>query len=295
MPALALAFMLGGVLPTNATSTWDVTGNYVTRFVFGGNYDHDMVLSQDGLGNVTGNGGYPAGGVHTYAWTIDSGLVSGNNISFTAHYTASADAVMPLTTMHVIGTIADDGTMSGTWDDNYQAGSRNGTWSTISGVATAVISVGPPTNKDQCKKDGWKTFNNPIFKNQGQCVSYVQANQKAGKQILTFSATDSSYYNGLTPAAGLYGTGPISFTWDQSTGVVSGGLWEEIVPATIGTHYFNNVVSGTVVGSAVNLTFLRTVPGPYGPFNFSGTLVGGVLTGQAAGPYLFTATGTVTP
>jgi hypothetical protein len=33
--------------------------------------------------------------------------------------------------------------------------------------------VGPPTNKDQCKNDGWKTFNNPSFKNQGDCVSYV--------------------------------------------------------------------------------------------------------------------------
>ena len=30
-----------------------------------------------------------------------------------------------------------------------------------------------PTNKDQCKDDGWKAFNNPTFKNQGDCVSYV--------------------------------------------------------------------------------------------------------------------------
>jgi YVTN family beta-propeller protein len=34
--------------------------------------------------------------------------------------------------------------------------------------------VGPPTNKDQCKKDGWKTFTIPRkFKNQGDCVSFV--------------------------------------------------------------------------------------------------------------------------
>ena len=33
--------------------------------------------------------------------------------------------------------------------------------------------VGPPTSKDQCKHGGWKTFNNPSFKNQGQCVAYV--------------------------------------------------------------------------------------------------------------------------
>ena len=33
-----------------------------------------------------------------------------------------------------------------------------------------------PVNKDQCKKDGWKTFNNPVFKNQGECVSYTNHN-----------------------------------------------------------------------------------------------------------------------
>jgi hypothetical protein len=38
----------------------------------------------------------------------------------------------------------------------------------------AVPQVGPPTNKDQCKKDGWMNFNVPRkFKNQGDCVSFV--------------------------------------------------------------------------------------------------------------------------
>jgi len=41
--------------------------------------------------------------------------------------------------------------------------------------------VGPPTDKDQCKKDGWKKFNNPSFKNQGQCVEYVEHHQKDDK------------------------------------------------------------------------------------------------------------------
>jgi hypothetical protein len=36
-----------------------------------------------------------------------------------------------------------------------------------------VAQVGPPTSKDVCKHGGWKTFNNPSFKNQGQCVSFV--------------------------------------------------------------------------------------------------------------------------
>jgi hypothetical protein len=39
-------------------------------------------------------------------------------------------------------------------------------------IQTSDPTVGPPTSKDLCKKDGWKTFNNPSFKNQGDCVSF---------------------------------------------------------------------------------------------------------------------------
>ena len=38
---------------------------------------------------------------------------------------------------------------------------------------TSAPLVGPPTDKDQCKKDGWMTFNSPSFPDQGTCVSYV--------------------------------------------------------------------------------------------------------------------------
>lgn len=58
-----------------------------------------------------------------------------------------------------------------------------------SNVVTVSITVNPmdepvlnPTTKNQCKNDGWITFTSPSFKNQGQCVSYVQANEHAGKK-----------------------------------------------------------------------------------------------------------------
>ena len=41
------------------------------------------------------------------------------------------------------------------------------------GVAITPLSK-HPTNKDQCKKGGWKTFKNPTFKNQGQCIRFVE-------------------------------------------------------------------------------------------------------------------------
>lgn len=44
---------------------------------------------------------------------------------------------------------------------------------------TVVLTT--PTNKDDCKKGGWQNFNNPVFKNQGSCVSFVEANANAGE------------------------------------------------------------------------------------------------------------------
>ena len=117
--------------PVGAVADWDVTGNWVVSFEYlGGYYSHDMVLTQDGLGNITGSGGYPAGGPYSFAWTITSGSISGSNTSLTMDYTVGAVG----TTMHMTGTVADNGTMSGNWDDNY-GGIRTGTWSTTSGAA----------------------------------------------------------------------------------------------------------------------------------------------------------------
>lgn len=38
--------------------------------------------------------------------------------------------------------------------------------------------VGPPTDKDECKNGGWMTFDNPSYKNQGQCIAAVVSNGK---------------------------------------------------------------------------------------------------------------------
>lgn len=37
-------------------------------------------------------------------------------------------------------------------------------------------AIGPPEDKDACKRGGWRDFNNPVFKNQGQCVRLVVSN-----------------------------------------------------------------------------------------------------------------------
>lgn len=136
-PSTEYTVYLSNVYTPYVFTGWDVTGSWVVAFDYlGSPYAHDLTLTQSGS-SLSGSGGYPAGGPHTYAWVIDSGSLSGTTtVNFTAHYTASADAVTPLTIMHATGTIALDGSMSGVWDDNYAGGSRSGTWTTTSGQAT---------------------------------------------------------------------------------------------------------------------------------------------------------------
>jgi hypothetical protein len=54
---------------------------------------------------------------------------------------------------------------------------------TVNGTAEvpAPVVSAPPTTKSACKNGGWKSFTNPSFKNQGQCVSYVAHHTKHGK------------------------------------------------------------------------------------------------------------------
>ncbi len=42
-----------------------------------------------------------------------------------------------------------------------------------------IVTLTTPTAKESCKNGGWTSFNNPFFKNQGDCVSYVQSNSNA--------------------------------------------------------------------------------------------------------------------
>jgi hypothetical protein len=38
---------------------------------------------------------------------------------------------------------------------------------------TCDPATGPPSNKEQCKNGGWQRFDSPLFKNQGDCIKYV--------------------------------------------------------------------------------------------------------------------------
>ena len=100
-------------------------------------------------------------------------------------YTTYSNAPASVTAGRVVGVFV---VVDGSWSAAATGG--NGEQTTLidnitvnSDVTTFdAVLVGPPANKDECKKDGWMTFNNPAFKNQGECVSYVQSNEHAGKK-----------------------------------------------------------------------------------------------------------------
>jgi hypothetical protein len=47
--------------------------------------------------------------------------------------------------------------------------------SAAASFAITVTGSGSPTGKDECKDGGWQRFDNPRFRNQGECVSFVAA------------------------------------------------------------------------------------------------------------------------
>ena len=71
----------------------------------------------------------------------------------------------------------------GPWNGGF-VGNADALSITVNGANTTYDFelVAFPTSADQCKKDGWKSFVNadggPLFKNQGDCVSYVQTGGK---------------------------------------------------------------------------------------------------------------------
>lgn len=46
----------------------------------------------------------------------------------------------------------------------------------VDGDGDGIPDTDPPTHKNDCKKGGWADFNNPTFRNQGQCVSWTNHN-----------------------------------------------------------------------------------------------------------------------
>jgi hypothetical protein len=138
-----------------AVTNWKLTAPTPLIFMCGTEYDHTIqTINQDANGNLTGTGSYDSN--TAYTWDLD-GTVVGNNIDFSITYTGlSSGSVYNLS-----GVIAQDGSVTGTVDSNCQ---------TFTMPAGSLVVANPETSLE-CKKGGWENYG---FKNQGQCVRYVE-------------------------------------------------------------------------------------------------------------------------
>jgi hypothetical protein len=147
---------------TNAAAGADITGLEGQTFTSasftlastaqcqGGSPRFDVVTS-DGLFFLGCNNVIPSG--TTYTFTPATLAAAGNQVSF------------PTGTIQAIDVLID------------VEGSADLTNITVNGQVQ-VPAPTTPTTKDQCKNGGWKTFTNPAFKNQGDCVSFVATGGK---------------------------------------------------------------------------------------------------------------------
>ena len=110
---------------------WNITGAWVLRLHYGNSiYDHDVVINVHSDSTFTGTGGYPAGGEpynYPYNETI-TGTINVTSGEVTIHSDYQNGYFYDAT-----GTIAPDGTMSGTWKGS---GQPLYTWESIDGHAT---------------------------------------------------------------------------------------------------------------------------------------------------------------
>lgn len=161
----------------------DGFGNCVNGLAFNANFDLSslgVILPNDVIVSVAYN---------TQTWGY-------NPIGSTGPFNSLNVAVPP---SQVVAVGSDDSNSEVFWNTSTAAWYTDGgassvgtfrkdtNWVPYGTVALKIQAteplVGPPNSKEECKKDGWKTFNSPTFKNQGACVSFVQANGNAGKAL----------------------------------------------------------------------------------------------------------------
>lgn len=141
---VALFALLFFVPEVNAAApNWFLNAPGAIVFTCSGNpYNHTLntVSENYGTGDFTGTGSYDAN--NSYTWDIN-GNISGDSITFTLVYTG----LNPGYTLHGDGTIAPDGSISGTTDGNCQAFSMpEGTASTIN----YTLNWGSQVNPSMC-------------------------------------------------------------------------------------------------------------------------------------------------
>ena len=113
-------------------------------------------------------------------WDVDAGLLwSSRTVSLGDCSLVAGSGGPPFYTLAVLKTLCPNavvvgiGVNVGTFNVNYKVATDGVRFNDI--IYNFERGLAPKT-KDACKKGGWQTFDDPEFKNQGQCVSWVNHN-----------------------------------------------------------------------------------------------------------------------
>ena len=177
--------------------TFDPTGN----FLFASNDGGDALVILDRSGAIVQNIPLTVGvgpdGIAFHAAAPQFVVTNNNDGTMTRFDFPNNDFTMtPTQTLFASGgfrgdmtQVGPDGclyaTQKGTRYDDGTTSSANSLVRICPGFAPPPgVGGGTPTDKDQCKNDGWKSFTNPAFKNQGDCVSFVVSSGSMPKRLL---------------------------------------------------------------------------------------------------------------
>jgi Ca2+-binding RTX toxin-like protein len=262
------------VIPAVAAQPWDVTGSYTIGFdctpSCGGPYVHDANLTQTGT-SVTGDGGYPAGGPYQFHWNITSGTVSGDTITLSMTYDTGA----PSTVMTMNGTIASNGTMSGTWSDDLNGG-RTGTWSTVTGNAKTNVEepvIISPAN------------GSTVYQAQLTKIDWTDVTGTTGPFVYYYEAySDTNYTNPV------YMSGPLTVSEIPTPGTLPGDYYIRVRAQDsegtfsdwsngAGNPYHITVIANPATPTECTGTYTNTIIGTNGSDVLNGTAANDIIFG----------------
>ncbi len=172
------------------------------------------------------------------------------------------------------------------------------TWSNDTGNPyhfTVDPLIGPPTLVSQCKNNGWQTFNNPSFKDQGTCVSYVRAHSHSVLGNVKYTvyglARTAQFAADTADGGGAFQYSDANHAWyrvlitslkvDGHNAWFAGRVWQASNPSWVGQWLFAKVNdsspkriwgSFTTQSAAENGVATMATPAD-GPFNTIGALV----------------------
>ncbi len=171
-------------------------------------------------------------------------------------------------------------------------------WSNGSGSPyhfTVVPLVGPPTLVSQCKNNGWQTFNNPSFANQGACVSYVRAHSHSVLGNVKYTAygllRSAQFAADTADGGGAFQYSDANHAWyrvlitslkvDGHSAWFAGRVWQASNPSWVGNWLFAKVndsspkrIWGSFTTQLAAESGVSSMGTPAdGPFNTIGALV----------------------